>query len=49
MHMSLIEMGHAQPPTPAVTDSATGHAFFNYNIRQLHSRAIDMKFYWFRF
>ena len=25
--MAPIEMGHAQPPTPAVTDSATGDGF----------------------
>ena len=31
--MVLIDMGHAQPPTPAVTDKATGDGFVNDNIR----------------
>ena len=38
--MALIEMGHFQPHTPAVTESATGDRFFNDNIRQRRSRAI---------
>ena len=32
--MVLIDMGHAQPPTPAVMYSATGDGFVNDNIRQ---------------
>ena len=44
MCIALIEMGHAQPPTPAVTDSATGDGFVNDNIHQRRSRAIDMHF-----
>ena len=48
MRMVLTEMGHAQPPTPAVTDSAAGYGFVNNNIYQRRSRAIYMKFYWFR-
>ena len=48
MRMVLIEMGQAQPPTPAVTDSATGGGFFNDNIRQRRSISIDMRFYWVR-
>ena len=31
--MSLIDMGHAQPPTPEVTDSVKGDRFVNGNIR----------------
>ena len=46
--MVLIEMVHAQPPTPSVTDSTTGEVFVNNNIRQRCSRAIDMRFYWVR-
>ena len=48
MHMALIEMVHAQPPTPAVTYSATGDGFFNEKSRQRRSRAIGMHFYWVR-
>ena len=46
--MALIEMGHSQPPTPAVIDSTTKNGFFNDNIRQRRSRAINMHFYWVR-
>ena len=48
MCMLIIEMGHSQPPTPAVTDSATGDGFVNDNIRQRHSRAIDIRVYCLR-
>ena len=44
--MALIEMVHAQPPTPTVTNSATGDGFVNDNIRQRRSRATQMRFYW---
>ena len=43
--MALIEKVHDQPPTPSVTNRATGDGFFNYSIRQSLSRAIDMRFY----
>ena len=48
MCMALIDMGQVKPPTPAVTDSATGDGFVNDNIRQRCSRAIDMCIYWVR-
>ena len=46
--MVIIEIFHAQPPTPAVVDSAIGEGSINDNIHQRRSRAIDMKFYWVR-
>ena len=45
MGMVIIDMGHAQPPTPAVTYSATGDRIVNDNICQRSSRAIVMRFY----
>ena len=48
MCMAIIDMGHAQPPTPALKDNSTGDVFVNDNIRQRRSRAIDMRFYWFK-
>ena len=48
MHMAIIEMGHTQPPTPAVTDSDTGDGFVDDNICQRRSRDIGMQFYWVR-
>ena len=44
----LGEMDHQQPPTPVITESATGGIFENNNIRQRISRAIDMILYWVR-
>ena len=38
-------MVHKQLPTPAITDIPIGDGFFNNNIYQRSSRAIDMKFY----
>jgi len=43
---ALTEMGHSQPPTPVQTDNSTAAGFANDDIRQRHSRAIDMRFYW---
>ena len=47
-HIALIDMGHDQPPTPAVKDTATGDGFANNNIRQRRSRSINMRYYWVR-
>ena len=49
MCMVLTEMGYAQPPTPAVTDSASGGGFVNDKICQQLSRYIYMQFYWVRY
>ena len=46
--MALIEMVHTHPPTPEVTDSATGEGFVNENIHQRRSRDVYMIFYWVR-
>ena len=48
MCMLLIDIGKNQPQTPEVTDSATGDRFFNKNLHQWCSRAIDIRFYWVR-
>ena len=49
MFIELIKMGHAEPPTPAVTDSAIGDVFVNDNKLQQHSRATNMWFYSIRY
>ena len=41
-------MGHHQPPTPVVTDSATSDGFVNENIIQRKSRSTEIRFYWVR-
>ena len=48
MRMALVDMGHAQPPTPEVTDSATGYRFINNNILQRRSRATYIRLNWVR-
>ena len=43
---ALIELGHAQPPTPIQTDNSTACGIVNSSIRQRKSKAMDMRFYW---
>ena len=45
LRIALEEMGHRQPPTPVLTDSATIDGFVNDNIRKGKSIEIDMRFY----
>ena len=44
----LIEMGHPQPPTPMKTDNSTAQGILTGTIKQKHSKAIDMRFYWLK-
>jgi hypothetical protein len=39
-------MGHPQPRTPLQTDNTTATVYSNYTIKQIRTRAIDMRFYW---
>ena len=41
-------MGHPQPPTPMQLNNTTSVGFSNITIKQNHSKAIDMQFYWFQ-
>jgi hypothetical protein len=43
-----LTMGHPQPATPVQTDNSTACSIANDNIKQQHSCAIDMRFYWIR-
>ena len=43
---TLEEMGHKQPPTTIITDNATAADILNNNMKQLRSKAIDMRYYW---
>ena len=49
MSIYLTEMGHNQPPTPDVIDSATGDVFVNKNVFRRGSRAIDIRLYLVRY
>jgi hypothetical protein len=39
-------MGHLQPKTPVHWDNATAVGIANNTIKQQHSRAMEMRFFW---
>ena len=43
---TLIDLGHAQPPTPITTNNACAAGIANATVKQKISKAIDMRFYW---
>jgi len=43
---ALDELGHPQPTTPLQTDNNTASGIVNDTIKQCHSKAVDMCFYW---
>ena len=48
LHTTLAELGHPQPPTPIQTDNACAAGILNDTVKQCHSKAIDMRFYWIK-
>ena len=46
LRIFLEGIGHQQPPTLVVTDSATINGFVSNNIRKIKSIAIYMRLYW---
>jgi hypothetical protein len=40
------ELGHPQPPTPVRVDNTTAAGIANRTVRQIRSRAMDMRFHW---
>ena len=45
LRQALIELGHPQPPTPLITDNETAANLSNNNLKQKHSKSMDMRFY----
>jgi hypothetical protein len=43
---SLVDMGYPEPPTPIQTDNSTASGIVDDTIKQQHSKAINMQFYW---
>jgi hypothetical protein len=43
---TLAEMGHPQPATPMETNKSTACGIMNPTVKQVQSKAIDMRFYW---
>jgi hypothetical protein len=48
IRITLLELGHGQPPTPLVTDNSTAAGITNDTVKQKQSKAMDMRFYWVR-
>ena len=46
--VTLVEMGHPQPPTPMEAENETAIGFLKSTMNQKRSKAIDMRFYWVR-
>jgi hypothetical protein len=46
LRTALIELGHQQPATPVQVDNATAVGIANRTVKQIRSRAMDMRFYW---
>ena len=46
LRTTLEDMGHPQPATPLQTDNACAAGIANDTVKQRHSKAIDMRFYW---
>jgi hypothetical protein len=45
---TLTEMGHPQPATPMQANNSTAIGILNGTVKQQHSRAMDMQFYWMK-
>ena len=48
LRQALLDLGHAQPPTPIQTDNDTATGLANETIKQKHSKTVDMRFHWVR-
>jgi 3-phenylpropionate/cinnamic acid dioxygenase small subunit len=46
LRVTLIELGHTQPPTPLRTDNSTAFGILNETIKHKRSKAIDMRYHW---
>jgi hypothetical protein len=46
LHAILEELRHPKPPPPLETDNKTTAGYINGTIKQKHTRAMDMRFYW---
>jgi hypothetical protein len=48
LRTTLEELGHKKPPTPIETDNTTATGYSNGTIKQKHTNAMDMRFYWIK-
>jgi hypothetical protein len=48
LRTTLQEVGHPQPPTPMEADNTTATGYSHGTIKQKHTKAIDIRFYWIK-
>jgi hypothetical protein len=48
LRTALTEMGHPQLATPVQTDNSTAYGIVHNTVKQVRSKAMDMRFYWVR-
>jgi hypothetical protein len=48
LRTTLEELGHPQPPPPMETDNTIATDYSNGTIKQNHTKAMDMRFYWIK-
>ena len=48
IRMTLIKVGHPQPPTPIEVDNQCDKGIFTDTIKQKRSKCMDMLFFWVR-
>jgi hypothetical protein len=46
LRTTLEKLGHKQPPIPMETDNTTATGYSNGTIKQKHTKAMGMRFYW---
>ena len=46
LQLTLMEMGHPQPPTPIHVDNTTAAGIVNNTIKRQRSRAMNMRYFW---
>jgi hypothetical protein len=46
LRVTLIELGHIQPPTLLRTDNSTAYGILNETIKQILSKALEMQYHW---
>ena len=46
LRLTLMELGHTQPPTPVHYDNITATGIANNSVKKHRSRSMEMKFFW---
>ena len=46
LRLTLMELGHPQPPTPVHCDNSTAAGIANDSVKKQRSRSMEMRFFW---